>query len=77
VTGPDLGHLAMELRKQSGVKQAVIFGSRLHVSSDDPQALEAAIAPFRKEPYEWSQIHAGLEDAFIHLMEHSTDNFTP
>jgi len=51
------------------VKQAVAFGSALHVSSEDAQALEAAIAPFRKEGYEWRRIESGLEDVFIHLMD--------
>src|SRR4029077_9511880 len=53
VTGPDLLHLAAELREQPGVQQAVAFGNMLHVSGDDAVALEEAIAPFRRAPYEW------------------------
>jgi ABC-2 type transport system ATP-binding protein len=75
VTGPDLIRLATQLRDRSGVQQAVAFGNMLHVSGDDAQALEQAIAPFRKEPYDWQQVRAGLEDVFIHLMDESTDNF--
>jgi ABC-2 type transport system ATP-binding protein len=75
VSGPDLIHLAEQLRERPGVQQAVAFGTALHVSGDDAAALEQAIAPFRKEPYEWQQIRSGLEDVFIHLMEHSEDNF--
>jgi ABC-2 type transport system ATP-binding protein len=75
VTGPDLLHLAAQLRDQPGVQQAVAFGNMLHVSSDDAAALERAIAPFRKAPYEWQKIRSGLEDAFIHLMDDSKDNF--
>jgi len=71
VQGPDLAHLAEELRKTPGVQQAVAFGNSLHVSSTDAAELERAIAPFRREPYEWHQIESGLEDAFISLMEHS------
>ena len=56
VSGPNLHHLAEELRKHSGVRQAVAFGNRLHVSSDDAKALEAAILSFRKPPYEWRPI---------------------
>jgi ABC-2 type transport system ATP-binding protein len=41
------------------------------VSSTDAAALERAIAPFQREPYEWHQIPSGLEDAFISLMEDS------
>jgi ABC-2 type transport system ATP-binding protein len=77
VTGPDLLHLARELRECPGVQQAVAFGDMLHVSGDDPAALEKAIEPFRRAPYEWQRIRSGLEDAFIHLMENSTDNFGP
>jgi len=71
VQGPDLAHLAEELRKTRGVQQAVAFGNSLHVSSTDAAELERAIAPFRREPYDWHQIQSGLEDAFISLMEHS------
>ncbi len=76
VTGPDLIQLAEQLRKQPGVQLAVAFGNMLHVSGDDAAALEKAIAPFRKAPHEWQRIRSGLEDAFIHLMEHSKDNFS-
>jgi ABC-2 type transport system ATP-binding protein len=77
VTGPDLSRLARELRHQPGVQQAVAFGNALHVSSDDGPALERAIAAFRHPPYVWQQIPSGLEDAFINLMQESTDNFAP
>ena len=77
VTGPDLHQLATQLRGQPGVQQAVAFGTALHVSSDDAAVLEKAIAPFRHAPYEWRQIPSGLEDAFINLMQESTDNFAP
>ena len=76
VSGPNLHHLAEELRKHSGVRQAVAFGNRLHVSSDDAKALEAAILSFRKPPYEWRPISSGLEEVFIHLMNRTSDNFT-
>jgi ABC-2 type transport system ATP-binding protein len=77
VTGPELPRLAAQLREQRGVQQAVAFGNALHVSSDDPASLERAIAPFRQPPYDWRQIPSGLEDAFINLMQESTDNFSP
>jgi ABC-2 type transport system ATP-binding protein len=75
VTGPDLIRLAGQLRGRPGVQQAVAFGNMLHVSGDDAAALEAAITPFRSTPYEWQRVRSGLEDAFIHLMEKSQDNF--
>jgi ABC-2 type transport system ATP-binding protein len=77
VSGPDLPHLAEQLRAQPGVQQAVAFGNALHVSSDNAAGLEQAIAPFRRAPYDWREIPSGLEDAFISLMEGSKDNFTP
>lgn len=76
VSGPDLIKLAHELRSHPAVRQAVAFGTTLHVSGDDPSALAAAIAPFRKPPYLWQRITAGLEDVFIHLMDQAKDNFT-
>lgn len=69
VAGPDLLALAERLRGQPGVLQAVPFGTLLHVSGDDPTALERAIAPYRRAPYEWRPIESSLEDVFIHLME--------
>ena len=76
VSGPDLHRLADELRAQAGVRQAVAFGNRLHVSSDDPLALEAAVRPFRIPPYEWRRVDSGLEEVFIHLMNQSRDGYT-
>ena len=76
VSGPDLHHLAEELHRHPGVRQAVAFGNRLHVSSDDAQALEAAIAPFRTAPYQWHRIDSGLEEVFIHLMNLAPDNYS-
>jgi ABC-2 type transport system ATP-binding protein len=75
VSGPDLHQLAENLRGHPGVRQAVAFGNRLHVSSDDAEGLETAIAPFRKAPYEWHRITSGLEEVFIHLMNRAPDNF--
>jgi ABC-2 type transport system ATP-binding protein len=74
VSGPDLLGLAERLRDRPGVEQAVAFGAALHVSGDDPDALEKAIAPFRVQGYEWRQVDSGLEDVFIHLMERFRGN---
>jgi len=69
VTGPDLLELASQLRGRPGVRQAVTFGDALHVSGDDPAALEAAIGPFRESAHRWQKAETGLEDVFIHLMD--------
>jgi ABC-2 type transport system ATP-binding protein len=71
VSGPDLLELGEGLRHRPGVKQAVAFGTTLHVSGDDEAAIEAAIAPFRTDRYQWRQVESGLEDVFIHLMDRS------
>jgi ABC-2 type transport system ATP-binding protein len=74
VIGPQLLELAGRLRQSPDVRQAVMFGNALHVSGDDAGALDRAIQPHRKAPYDWRHIEPGLEDVFIHLMEHLTDN---
>ncbi|MGC4096028.1 MAG: ABC transporter ATP-binding protein [Nitrospira sp.] len=76
VSGPNLQQLADMLRRQPGVEQAVAFGDRLHVSGDDPVALEAAVSSFHTDPYEWQRVHTGLEDVFIHLMQRSSHGVT-
>ena len=70
--GPDLLALARQLHGRPGIDQAVPFGNTLHVTGTDSRALEAAIAPFRRPPYEWQAVDAGLEDVFIHLMNHGS-----
>ena len=76
VSGPDLLQLAERFRGNPAVEQAVVFGNTLHVSGADAAALERAITPFRKEPYEWRRIDSGLEDVFIHFMDRSRDSFS-
>jgi ABC-2 type transport system ATP-binding protein len=69
VSGPRVVQLAKELRQRPGVRQAVEFGTQLHVSGVDEAALENAIAPFRTGEYTWERVRSGLEDVFIHLMD--------
>jgi ABC-2 type transport system ATP-binding protein len=77
VSGPDLQEIARLLREKPGVRQAVAFGTILHVSGTDTALLERAVAPYRSGPYTVQQINLGLEDVFIHLMGSSKDNFAP
>ena len=51
------------------------FGAAVHVSGTDRRALEAAIAPWRKPPFKWSEVEPTLEDVFIKLMGQAQDNF--
>jgi ABC-2 type transport system ATP-binding protein len=76
VAGPDLQELAEKLRGKPGVEQAVSFGRTLHVSGSDSEALKATISPFMTEPYKWQIVESDLEDAFIHLMDSSQDNYS-
>jgi F0F1-type ATP synthase alpha subunit len=69
-------NLAGQLRQKAGVEQAVAFGTMLHVSGSDAEALDRAILPFRTGVYQWEKIPSGLEDVFIHLMDKSKDNFS-
>ena len=74
VTGPDVLKLGERLGENPAVEQAAPFGNALHVSGDDPEALEKAIAPFQTEQYKWRHVDSGLEDVFIHLMEKAKRN---
>jgi ABC-2 type transport system ATP-binding protein len=73
VSGPNLSALAERLRGLPAVQQVVSFGNSLHVSGNDPAALERAVAPLRTRDHEWRRIASGLEDVFIHLMEAQTN----
>ena len=66
--GPRADRLSRELSSRPGVDMAAPFGEALHVSGIDRAALEAAIQPYRKDPYRWTEVHPTLEDVFIHLM---------
>ena len=73
--GADADRLAHELAGKPGVEMAAPFGSALHVSGPDRAALEAAIAPYRRDGLTWSEIPPTIEDVFIHLMDTTPDNY--
>jgi len=76
VSGGDQAAMAAQLRGEPGVEQIAAFGAALHVTGRDGAALEATLrrvtagTDCRIEPAE-----TGLEDAFIHLMNRSSDNY--
>jgi ABC-2 type transport system ATP-binding protein len=71
IEGGDLMDLARELRTLPAVEMVVPFGAALHVSGTDAKALAASLAPIaRREGLRVREVEAGLEDVFIHLMEH-------
>jgi ABC-2 type transport system ATP-binding protein len=76
VTGDDLQHLAEKLQGAPGVDMVAPFGTSLHVSGRDREALEATIAPWHgRESLKWQLSAPSLEDVFIELMNRSKDNF--
>ena len=73
--GPRADRLAHDLAGKPGVDMVAPFGAALHVSGTDRTKLEAAIQPFRRAPWRWTEVPPSLEDVFIHLMrEHAPDS---
>ncbi len=73
--GPGVDRLSSEITKLPGVATAAPFGVTLHVSGTDEALLDGALAPYRRAPFRWTRTQPTLEDAFIHLMGQSQDNF--
>jgi len=67
--GARADRLAEELKRHPGVVMATPFGQDLHVSGTDRAALEDAIAPYRREPYRWTETRPTLEEVFIYMMD--------
>ena len=77
IEGKGLQPVYEDLYNAEGVEQIARFGSALHVSGRDGDALERAIAPYRdREGLTVALAKTGLEEAFIWLMTGSQDNFT-
>jgi ABC-2 type transport system ATP-binding protein len=76
VEAPDLTAIEQRLREEPAAQLIARFGTELHVAGEDEPALAAAIAKVRSDPGVMAEpIPAGLEEAFIHLMSRSEDNF--
>ncbi|MBX3499302.1 MAG: ABC transporter ATP-binding protein [Alphaproteobacteria bacterium] len=76
VAGEGLNELADRLERLPGIDMVAPFGTSLHVSGRDAEALDRAIEPFRHDPrWRWTPGEATLEDVFIDLMAHAEDNF--
>src|SRR4051812_31625437 len=76
VSGANLAKLSADLSQRPGVAMVAPFGTSLHVSGRDGDALDAAIAQYRQEPgLRWERSESSLEDVFIDLMGHARDNF--
>ena len=73
--GSGIGDVAAALAQAPGVEMVAPFGASLHVSGTDRAALDAALEPYRRPPFTWTEVDPTLEDVFIRLMEGSEDNF--
>jgi ABC-2 type transport system ATP-binding protein len=75
-SGGGLNALTQELAGKPGVDMVAPFGTSLHVSGRDADALETAIAPYRdRKELDWRRSEPSLEDVFIDLMSNAQDNF--
>jgi len=71
-----LTDIASSLEGKPGVELVARFGTELHVCGSNEDALDAAVAPLQTQAgVRVEKIQAGLEEAFIHLMSGSQDNF--
>ncbi|MHB1109529.1 MAG: ABC transporter ATP-binding protein [Devosia sp.] len=74
--GSNLPALEARLKTEPGVEQVARFGSVLHISGTDKQALDATVKRLSAEAtHRWTLQVAGLEEAFIYLMAGARDNF--
>ncbi|MHB1103466.1 MAG: ABC transporter ATP-binding protein [Devosia sp.] len=74
--GSNLPALEARLKTEPGVEQVARFGSVLHISGTDKQALDATVKRLSDEAtHRWTLQVAGLEEAFIYLMAGARDNF--
>lgn len=70
VSGDGLMDISKFLKQSDAIEQTVIFGSTLHVSGKNPHAIETAL-----KGQNFKSIPTSLEDVFIYLMKHTSDNF--
>lgn len=76
VEGKGLKALSRKLKAVDGIGDVARFGTALHITGPDPVKLKAAVEPYFDDPLlDWEERRPGLEEAFIHLMTGSEDNF--
>ncbi len=77
VEGDGLPALEALLKTEPGVEQVARFGTVLHVSGTDREALRATVKRLEAAGTQrWTLQVAGLEEAFIYLMAGARDNFS-
>jgi ABC-2 type transport system ATP-binding protein len=74
VEGDDLATLSEQLQGAPGVEQTVAFGTALHVTGRDAQALAATLERLAGPGRRVTQAETSLEDVFIHMMGRAEDN---
>ncbi|MEO8135845.1 MAG: ABC transporter ATP-binding protein [Betaproteobacteria bacterium] len=77
ISGPDLVAIGHKIKAAPDIRTVAPFGNTLHVSADSEAALEAAVAPLRRDGLTVTSIEPSLEDVFIALMQDATDNYNP
>lgn len=76
ISGAGIQGLAEALRTLPGVDQVASFGNVLHVSGVDSDQLQSSLQRFAADrPLALQRVEPSLEDAFIHLMQDSQDQF--
>jgi ABC-2 type transport system ATP-binding protein len=66
---------ARSLREAPGVETIVPFGTSLHVSGRDRDALMRTGETVARDGFTWVEIEPSLEDVFVQLMQQAQDNF--
>ncbi|MFS8973541.1 ABC transporter ATP-binding protein [Cupriavidus necator] len=74
VEGDDLAELSAQLQGAPGVEQTVAFGTALHVTGRDAQALGDTLSRLAGPGRRVAQTQTSLEDVFIHMMSRAEDN---
>jgi len=75
VTADNLDAAEATLRDAPGVAVVARFGAELHAAGLDEPALARAVQTAVAQGARAAPMEAGLEEAFIHLMTQSADNF--
>lgn len=70
-TGPHVRQVADQIKQFPGIENVAYFGSALHVSGKDQDALMALIQRDEFNQLTWQSIPPNLEDVFIALMKSS------
>jgi len=75
ISGPRLNDLAERMRSRPGIDQVVAFGTALHVSGRNADALRSSLEGVLTPECRAEPVESGLEDVFISLMDRRKDDF--